>query len=272
MKERRPGSSFEAKEGERDLISAIVACYNEEMRVAETIEALLECPSVDEIIAINDGSTDNTLEILKRFEDRIRIIDLEKNEGKGFAMAEGVRKARGDIVLFLDAHLLNLRDSHIRKLVEPLIENKADVTLGISLPKAVSPLWPWTGQRAYLRESLLPHLEVMERTRFGVETYLNEAFEEKRGVLVRLQGLIHLPKHQKMPLSEVFDSYLIEAVEIAQTLAEMKGVEVKNIREALSPERIRSIKSLTEKVGERKVKEIISYIKEYIIPYLEGKF
>ena len=172
MKKRQPGSSVEAKEGKRHLISAIVACYNEEMRVAETIEALLGCPSVDEIITIDDGSTDNTLEILKRFEGKIRIIDLEKNEGKGFAMAAGVEKARGGIVLFLDAHLLNLQDSHIRKLVEPLIEGKADVTLGISLPKAVSPLWPWTGQRAYLRESLLPHLEVMERTRFGVETIL----------------------------------------------------------------------------------------------------
>lgn len=272
MKKGQPGASVEAKEGKRHLISAIVACYNEEMRVAETIEALLGCPSVDEIIAINDGSTDNTLEILKRFEGRIEIIDLGKNEGKGFAMAEGVRRARGDIVLFVDAHLLNLQDSHIRKLVEPLMEGEADVTLGISLPKAVSPLWPWTGQRAYLRESFLPHLEVVERTRFGVEAYLNEAFEGKRVVLVRLEGLIHLPKHQKMPLSEVFDSYLIEAVEIAQTLAEMRGAEVRNIREALSPKRIRSIKSLTEKVGERKVREIISYIKEHIIPYLEGKF
>lgn len=272
MKKGRAGPSVEAREGKRHLISAIVACYNEEMRVAETIEALLGCPSIDEIIAINDGSTDDTLEILKRFEDKIRIIDLGKNEGKGFAMAKGVRRAQGDIILFLDAHLLNLQDSHIRKLVGPLIEDKADVTLGISLPKAVSPLWPWTGQRAYLRESLLPHLEEMKKTRFGVETYLNDAFKGKRVVLIRLKGLIHLPKHQKMPPAQVFDSYLTEAVEVAETLTRVRGFEIKDLREALNPEKIKSIKTLTERVSSQKVKEIMTYIKEYIIPYLEGKF
>ena len=48
----------------KHIISVIVPCYNEEMRVAETLEALLRSPSVDEVIAVNDGSTDRTLQIL----------------------------------------------------------------------------------------------------------------------------------------------------------------------------------------------------------------
>lgn len=271
LKERPPEHSFEAKEGKRYLISAIVPCYNEEMRVAETLEALLGCPSVDEIIAINDGSTDDTLGILKRFGDKVRIIDLGENEGKGFAIAVGVEEARGGIVVFLDAHLLNLKDSHIRGLTEPLIMGEADATLGISLPKEVSPLWPWTGQRGYFRESLLPHLEEMKKTRFGAETYLNDAFKGKRVRLVRLKGLIHLPKYQKMRPSQVFDSYLTEAVEIAETLARVRGFEIKDLREALNPEKIKSIRTLTERVSGQKVKEIVTYVKEYIVPYLEGK-
>jgi len=271
LKERPPEHSFEAKEGKRYLISAIVPCYNEEMRVAETLEALLGCPSVDGIIAINDGSTDDTLGILKRFGDKVRIIDLGENEGKGFAIAVGVEEARGGIVVFLDAHLLNLKDSHIRGLTEPLIMGEADATLGISLPKEVSPLWPWTGQRGYFRESLLPHLEEMKKTRFGAETYLNDAFKGKRVRLVRLKGLIHLPKYQKMRPSQVFDSYLTEAVEIAETLARVRGFEIKDLREALNPEKIKSIRTLTERVSGQKVKEIVTYVKEYIVPYLEGK-
>ncbi len=92
------------------------------MRVAETMEALLRSPNVDEVIAVNDGSTDRTLQILQRFAGRIGVVDLGENKSKGFAMAEGVRRARRDIALFVDAHLLNLQDS---------------------------PLWPWTGQRAW---------------------------------------------------------------------------------------------------------------------------
>jgi len=271
MMQGQPEPLVDAMRGKRHLISAIVPCYNEEMRVAETIEALLACPSVDEIVAIDDGSTDNTLEILQRFEGRIRIIDLEKNEGKGFAMAAAVEKARGRIVVFLDAHLLNLNDSHIRELTQPLIQGDADATLGISLPKELSPLWPWTGQRAYFRGSLLPYLEDMKRARFGVETYLNDALKGKRVRLVRLKGLIHLPKYQKMPPAQIIDSYLTEAVEVAETLARIRGFEIKDLREALNPEKIKSIKTLTERVSSQKVKEIVTYVKEYVVPYLEGK-
>jgi hypothetical protein len=112
----------------------------------------------------------------------------------------------------------------------------------------------------------------MKSTRFVIETYLNDIFKGKGVTLVRLKGLIHLPKYQKMPRAQIFDSYLTEAVEIVEALARVRGVEIKDLREALNPEKIRSIKSLTERVGSQKVKEIMAYIKENIVPYLEGKF
>ena len=55
----------------------------------------------------------------------------------------------------------------------------------------------FTGERAYLRQDLLPHLSRMETTRFGVEVYLNDAFCESATVVVHLPGLKALSKQRK---------------------------------------------------------------------------
>ena len=81
-------------------MSAIVPVYDEEKTVARVIGALLANNKFDEVICVNDGSTDRTLEILKSFGNKIILIDLKKNRGKGFALVSGIKKAKGEIVVF----------------------------------------------------------------------------------------------------------------------------------------------------------------------------
>lgn len=90
------------------FISVIIPCYNEENRIAPTLEEvrryLLRRGIDSEIIVINDGSSDNTLEVLKSFE-KLKVLSWDENRGKGFAVKAGLEIARGDYVLITDADL-----------------------------------------------------------------------------------------------------------------------------------------------------------------------
>ena len=111
-------------------VSAIIPIYNEEKFLANFLAALLQSSSIDEIICVDDGSTDRSREILHQYTDTIRIIELPQNTGKGAALAAGIKAAHGDIVLFLDADLKNLNDLHIQALLDPLLAKRARVVVG----------------------------------------------------------------------------------------------------------------------------------------------
>lgn len=88
---------------ELPLISVVIACYNYERYVAEAVESVLNqgYPAL-EIIAVNDGSRDESLAILKRYQDRITIID-KPNGGHISAVNRGFEATSGALVYFLDA-------------------------------------------------------------------------------------------------------------------------------------------------------------------------
>lgn len=249
-------------------ISVIVPCFNEEMWVASTISSLLVCPTISEVIAVDDGSTDKTFEILKIFKDKIKIISYRKNQGKGAALAAGIKKARGEIVVFLDAHHLNVKNSHIKALVSPLIKNRADAVLATTPTRIPDIFWRFTGFRAYKRGDLLPYLSKIAKTKFGVEIYLNEIFKRKKVKVIYPPGLIHLAKYQKMPIPAVPNASLNQVIEMTQILAQIKGIDPKRIKKILDPKKIKSIKILKEKIKRIKNKELLTLLKKYILFYL----
>ncbi len=110
------------------ILSVVIAAYNEGRYIARAL-ASLEKQKLDfkdglEIIVIDDGSTDNTTANVKRFAK----VKLLHQDHKGVALARnlGVKYARGEIVIFLDADM-EFEDDFMRKLVEPI---KAKVTQG----------------------------------------------------------------------------------------------------------------------------------------------
>jgi len=83
-------------------ISVIIPAYNEEQALKPVVDEYL--PYTDEIIIIDDGSTDSTYEIAKTLQNnRVQLFRHEKNRGKVAALRTGVEHATGDIVIFTDA-------------------------------------------------------------------------------------------------------------------------------------------------------------------------
>jgi hyaluronan synthase len=107
--------------GHRPTVSVVVACKNEEASIRRTIECIYrsEYPRDRlEVVAVDDGSTDGTLEEMQRAaaeHPSLVLISFERNRGKRHAMAEGARRARGDVLVYVDSDSF-LRPNAILKL------------------------------------------------------------------------------------------------------------------------------------------------------------
>jgi len=86
-------------------ISILIPAYNEEKSIAQCINSCLaQSRPADEIVVVNDGSTDNTLEILKSFGNKIKIINLKENTGnKSKAQEIGLKYIKNDVFITVDA-------------------------------------------------------------------------------------------------------------------------------------------------------------------------
>jgi glycosyltransferase involved in cell wall biosynthesis len=204
-------------------VSAIVPVYNEETTVSQVVEKVLSMSEFHEVICVNDGSTDRSQGELEKFADKIKLISFIKNQGKGQALAAGIESAQGDLVAFIDADLTNLSEDHVDALLSPLLEGKADAVLGYAkrgdAPNLAAHL---TGQRVYRRKDLLPHLDQIAPSRFGVEVLLNDIFQTKKVVRVPLQDLIGLTKAEKRTPLQALREYVEEAHDIANQLLRMR--------------------------------------------------
>lgn len=219
-------------------ISVIVAAYNEQAFIETTVVSIIESGFPCEIIVVDDGSTDQTPEILRKFGEKIKIVSHPTNKGKGAAMASGLKEAAGEIVIFCDAHLLGLKQHHLLSLVLPLIYGSAKAVLGVDIPEKISPsllnVVPFlilTGQRAYYRADLLPLVNEMEDLGYGVETFLFAKFPRDKTAIVLLPGLVHLAKQDTSSLVAATVGYMRESLEILETLARIQGLVPKELTE-----------------------------------------
>ncbi len=183
-------------------VTAIVPAYNEESTVGQVLEVLLDCPAVDDILVVSDGSTDRTADIARSYP--IRVLELPENRGKGGAMKAGVENTTHDIVVFIDADLVGLTPKHIIDLIEPVSSGRADMSVGLfeagrlatDLAQKIAPFL--SGQRA-VRRSLFQEIPQLEHTRYGIEVALSR-YADKHDVpveIVYLHDVSQVMKEEK---------------------------------------------------------------------------
>lgn len=210
-----------------EKISAIICAYNEEKTVGNVLSSVAESNVFDEIIVVNDGSTDRTGKIIEDYRKIIGVIDihLRQNKGKGYAMASGIEQAKYDIVTFIDADLSCQGVDHIDQIIKPLLWRETDMTLGYTtvniFDREINPMKILTGERALFREDILPLLPRMKESRFGVEMLLYMYYRSKglKMDFIHMQNLRHLTKYEKSPFFTATRNYFFAGYEIAATVA-----------------------------------------------------
>ena len=126
-------------------LSVVIPVYNEAGNIKEIIKRVQAQQLANEIVVVDDGSTDGTRDLLKDLDgrDKLRVILHERNQGKGAAVVTGMRAARGDILLIQDADLeYDPRD--YPQLLQPIQEEIADVVYGsrfLGGPRRVAMFW-----------------------------------------------------------------------------------------------------------------------------------
>ncbi|MDD2485281.1 MAG: glycosyltransferase family 2 protein [bacterium] len=123
------------------LITVVMPVYNEAQTVRDILELVTSNPLEKEIIIIDDGSTDGTVNLLhdllnardkkyfKPWIDDIRLIEHPVNRGKGAAVRSGLEAARGDVIIVQDADLEYDPDDY-SKLLRPILSGRSEVVYG----------------------------------------------------------------------------------------------------------------------------------------------
>ena len=155
------------------MISVVIPAFNEGKNIGRVLSVLETIDMIDEIIVVNDGSTDDTKE--QALKHDVKLVDLPKNQGKGKALKAGIDNAKGDIIVMLDADLIGLTEKHFVNLVSPVLKDEADMTIGIfsggrkstDFAQKVAPFL--SGQRAIKRQ-FLENIEAVSYTHLTLLT------------------------------------------------------------------------------------------------------
>lgn len=125
-------------------LSVIIPVFNEEKTLDKILARVLKRKEVYEVIVVDDGSTDRSVNIVKNFKNkRIKLLGYRKNQGKGFAIRLGIKKACGDYIVIQDADL-EYNPADFPKLLGPILAGKADFVLGNR----------WNSKKGYLLAQL----------------------------------------------------------------------------------------------------------------------
>ena len=235
-------------------VSIVICAYNEEKTIAEVVESCYKhCPNA-EIIVVDDGSTDNTASILNALTKKLsfKYERLVENKGKSWAMAHGVEKATGEIILFFDADVSNIKGEHFYKLLAPIFAGEADMVLGqpseTLIDYRINPFKSLTGERALFKKDIVPLINDIRDVRFGVETFLNLYYQSvgKKIEYVLLNELIHPTKYEKTSTINATKEFVNEGQEIFLTLLWNYKLIVKRVELLITNTNSKAVKEINE--------------------------
>jgi glycosyltransferase involved in cell wall biosynthesis len=195
------------------MVSVVIPCFNDHEQIEKIVKEVNKCKLVKEVVVVDDGSGQEKKNILRDLRS-IKLIEHESNKGKAAAIRSGLARISGEIVVFLDADIINFRKEHIQLLTNPLLKNEYDMCLGdrehdIKIFRRFGIVIAQTGERAILTEKLLRHKEILETEGFMIETSINKIFFRKYKVT-------------KVVMTNIRNKYKLEKMGIVGLLKDIK--------------------------------------------------
>ncbi|MGB3922081.1 MAG: alpha/beta fold hydrolase [Minisyncoccia bacterium] len=135
-------------------VAAIIPSYDEGERIGAVLKVVTAVPNIDEIIVVDDGSTDNTESVVKKFKS-VQYLRNEANIGKAGSMERAVQSTDADIIFFCDADVIGLTPEIVKNIISPVTEGKFSMFIGIRgnmMQKTVHLFAINSGERALTRE------------------------------------------------------------------------------------------------------------------------
>ncbi|MGB3405555.1 MAG: glycosyltransferase [Microcoleaceae cyanobacterium] len=180
------------------LISVIIPVYNGETTICETIQSVLnQTYSNFELLIINDGSTDNTLEMISSFEDsRIQVFSYE-NAGQGASRNRGLKQAKGEYVSFIDADDLWT------------VEKLEDQITALQQYPEAAVAYSWTDYVTELGEFISHAPQRLYQGNVYARLLLSDFIGSGSNVLIRKSAILELNGFdQSLPPAEDWDMWL----------------------------------------------------------------
>jgi glycosyltransferase involved in cell wall biosynthesis len=159
------------------MISCLIPAYNEAARIAQVLAPVIDHPLIDEVIVIDDGSSDATSAVVATMKG-VRLITLPRNMGKTAALAHAIAEAQGTLLLLVDADLIGLTPEDLTALIRPVLTDQADISISL---RQNAP-WVWrrigldyiSGERVLKKSLIAPQLATLSTLpKFGFEVFLN---------------------------------------------------------------------------------------------------
>lgn len=157
-----------------EKVTAIVPAFNEEKRITKVLQTLKKSKLINQIIVINDGSTDNTRKVVRKIKG-IEYYENKENKGKGYSMDLGVKKSKNNIIFFCDADLKDFKEIHIKEIITPVLKGEYDMFIGTRSNFMQKTVKAWSlnsGERA-LRKEVWFNLPDFYKHRYRIEAGLN---------------------------------------------------------------------------------------------------
>jgi len=162
-------------------LSIVIPVYNEVENIGEILKRVQSTRLAREIIVVDDGSKDGTRDLLRELDGKesVRVILHERNQGKGAAVATGIKAARGDILLIQDADLeYDPRDYAV--LLQPIQEGLADVVYGsrfLGAPHRVTMFWHMIANKMLTLMTNILYNTILTDMETGYKVFRREVIE-----------------------------------------------------------------------------------------------
>jgi glycosyltransferase involved in cell wall biosynthesis len=215
-------------------LSVIIPVYNEVRNIEEIVKRVKARRLASEIIVVDDGSQDGTRDILKKMDGKgkVRVILLEKNQGKGAAVVTGMKAATGDILLIQDADLeYDPRD--YPALLQPIKEGLADVVYGsrfLGGAHRVTMFWHQVANQLLTFMTNILYDSILTDMETGYKVFRREVIE---GITIRSKRFNFEPEFTAKILKRRYRIFEVPITFNPRDYADGKKIKLKDAFEAV---------------------------------------